>query len=67
MKFLTPQVRKRRGLIDGLGTVVKSITGNLDHEDAAKYEEEISKIKNRVKSVQDSQRKSLVLAHNTID
>lgn len=67
IKFLTPQVRKRRGLIDGLGTVVKSITGNLDHEDAAKFEEEILNIKNRVKNVQDSQRKSLVLAHNTID
>lgn len=67
IKFLTPQVRKRRGLIDGLGTVVKSITGNLDHEDAAKFEAEISNLRNKVKTVQDSQRKSLILARNTID
>lgn len=67
IKSLTPQVRKRRGLIDGLGTIVKSITGNLDHEDATKFEEEIANIRNRVRTVEVSQRKSLVLAHNTIN
>lgn len=67
IKFLTPQIRRRRGLINGLGTVVKSITGNLDSDDAAKFEEEISNIRNKINSVQDSQRKSLVLAKNTID
>lgn len=30
--------RTKRGLIDGLGSVVKSITGNLDHTDAEKYD-----------------------------
>lgn len=30
--------RSKRGLIDGLGSVVKSITGNLDYTDAIKFE-----------------------------
>lgn len=29
--------RSKRGLVDGLGSLVKSITGNLDHTDAEKY------------------------------
>lgn len=33
--------RERRGLINGLGTVIKSITGNLDYNDAIKYDDAI--------------------------
>lgn len=33
--------RHRRGLIDGLGSIIKSITGNLDVNDAIKFENEI--------------------------
>lgn len=33
--------RVKRGLVDGLGSVIKSITGNLDHTDALKYNEAI--------------------------
>lgn len=33
--------RAKRGLVDGLGSVIKGITGNLDHNDAVKYNEAI--------------------------
>lgn len=33
--------RAKRGLVDGLGSIIKSITGNLDHNDALKYNEAI--------------------------
>lgn len=29
--------RTKRGLIDGLGSIIKSLTGNLDHTDAQRY------------------------------
>lgn len=33
--------RVKRGLIDPLGTLIKSLTGNLDHEDALRFENAI--------------------------
>jgi hypothetical protein len=33
--------RMKRGLIDGLGSIIKSITGNLDNSDAIKYDNDI--------------------------
>lgn len=40
IKSLQP-TRSKRGIIDGLGTVIKSITGNLDYTDALRYNEAI--------------------------
>lgn len=37
--------RPKRGLIDGLGSVVKSITGNLDYTDAMRYNDAIKTLK----------------------
>lgn len=39
--------REKRGLIDGLGSIIKSITGNLDADDAQKIEEKIQQVTNR--------------------
>ena len=38
LRSLEPS-RAKRGLLDGLGSIIKSITGNLDHSDAIKYNE----------------------------
>lgn len=38
--------RSKRGLIDGLGSVIKSISGNQDYTDALKYENAINTLRN---------------------
>lgn len=38
--------RVKRGLVDGLGSVIKSITGNLDYNDAIKYNDALLALKN---------------------
>lgn len=40
LKSLEPN-RAKRGLVDGLGSIIKSISGNLDQTDALKYNEAI--------------------------
>jgi hypothetical protein len=42
--------RTKRGLLDGLGSVIKSITGNLDYQDAINYN-------NAIKLLQENQNK----------
>lgn len=44
LKSLEPN-RAKRGLIDGLGSVIKSISGNLDYLDAKKYDDALSVLK----------------------
>lgn len=38
--------RNKRGLIDGLGSIIKSVTGNLDSSDAVKYDTAINALSN---------------------
>lgn len=45
LKGLEP-CRTKRGLIDGLGSIVKSITGNLDYQDAIKFDNAIKNLNN---------------------
>ncbi|BFG00776.1 uncharacterized protein DMAD_00698 [Drosophila madeirensis] len=49
METISPRKRSRRGLINGLGSVVKAITGNLDAEDADKLEQEIRRVQEEEK------------------
>lgn len=51
--------RSKRGLIDGLGSVVKSITGNLDYTDALRFN-------NAIKSLQDNDNKLLAEFNNHV-
>lgn len=47
-------VREKRGLVNALGSIIRSITGNLDAEDAAKYDKilnEITTNQNKMKTV----------------
>ncbi|XP_022822053.1 uncharacterized protein LOC111354978 [Spodoptera litura] len=38
--------RVKRGLIDGLGSIIKSVTGNLDQSDAIRYDSAIKTLQN---------------------
>lgn len=38
--------RPKRGIVDGLGSIIKSISGNLDYTDALKYDHAISILNN---------------------
>lgn len=38
--------RTKRGILDGLGSIVKSITGNLDYTDALRYDQALKIIQN---------------------
>lgn len=68
MFFLIPSVsRVRRGLINGLGTIVKAITGNLDEEDAQRFEKEIEILKRNSYSMVDNQKQSIGLMKQFID
>lgn len=46
-KFFTiyPHHRARRGLINGMGSIIKAISGNLDAEDAIRYDNAIETLK----------------------
>ncbi|XP_073960589.1 uncharacterized protein [Choristoneura fumiferana] len=44
LRSLEPS-RSKRGLIDGLGSVIKGLTGNLDYSDAIKYNNAIKSLK----------------------
>lgn len=44
-KQIVPFSRLRRGLLNPLGSLIKIVTGNLDHEDAVRYDKLISQAK----------------------
>ncbi|XP_047514474.1 uncharacterized protein LOC125055863 [Pieris napi] len=46
-KQLVPTSKSKRGLLNPIGTFIKAITGNLDNEDAIRYEDLINKLKTR--------------------
>lgn len=45
-------IRNKRGLIDGLGSIIKSISGNLDYTDAIKYNKAINILQNNEKKME---------------
>lgn len=45
LKTLEPS-RAKRGLVDGLGSIIKSISGNLDYLDAVRYNNAIQNLEN---------------------
>lgn len=63
---LFPSQRIRRGLINGLGSIVKSISGNLDAEDAAHYDMAISQLENDQKEVAETLNRQVSLTSEII-
>ncbi|XP_043862637.1 uncharacterized protein LOC122756612 [Drosophila santomea] len=54
LEGIWPRHRRARGLINGLGSVVKAITGNLDANNAEKLEEEIRKMREEEEKLRES-------------
>lgn len=52
LKQIIPNIRLKRGLLNPLGSIVKLISGNLDNDDALRYNEQITHLKNREHSVE---------------
>lgn len=46
VKSLIINKRNKRGLVDGLGNVIKKITGNMDNDDAIEINEQIRNLQN---------------------
>ena len=46
-----PTSKIKRGIFNGLGTVIKTISGNLDQEDAEKYNDAITSLQRNQKNV----------------
>lgn len=51
VRQLIPSKRFKRGLIDPLGSLIKVVTGNLDHDDAVRYDNLIVGLKNRQQGI----------------
>lgn len=47
LRQLLPTIRIKRGILNPLGSMIKLITGNLDHEDANHYDSLITQINNK--------------------
>ena len=57
---LNPQNKRlKRGLINGLGNIIKQITGNLDQNDAEKYD-------NAIKALSNNQNKMKIILENQV-
>lgn len=64
---ISPIYRVKRGLIDGLGTIIKSISGNLDANDAIHYDQAIFDLENNQKSVVQKLNKQISLTTAIIE
>lgn len=60
------QNRNKRGLIDGLGSVIKFISGNLDSEDGRRYDKLLKDIQNNQNQLKEQVKLSYSLSNNLI-
>lgn len=60
------QIRQKRGLINGLGNIIKSITGNLDQEDAERLDHNIEILKQNQNNIKISLDKQTTLLGKSI-
>ncbi|XP_045481125.1 uncharacterized protein LOC123685464 [Harmonia axyridis] len=62
----TPIRRGKRGLINGLGAIWKSITGNLDQSDADKYDKAIQNLRDSQQKLIDEANSQISLTEKSI-
>lgn len=58
--------RAKRGIIDGLGSIIKSITGNLDQNDAQRYDRAISTLTDNQGKIKTLEKNQISLLENSI-
>lgn len=58
--------RLKRGLIDPLGSLIKSLTGNLDHEDAVQFNNALNVLQNNEKTLSTGLNKHISLCKEWI-
>ncbi|XP_024946162.1 uncharacterized protein LOC112495161 [Cephus cinctus] len=58
--------RRRRGLIDGLGSIIESITGNMDAADAERINREIAAIRSNQRTLKESMKDQLQVGESTL-
>lgn len=68
-KFQTiyPSHRTKRGLINGLGNIIKAISGNLDQSDAERYDRAIESLQNNEKNIISKFNQQISLTTHLID
>lgn len=68
-KQINPNINSRykRGLVNGLGNVVKFITGNLDNSDAERYNEAIEILSNKQNKMKTLVKEQVTLLEKSID
>lgn len=64
---ILPKTKKKRGLINGLGSVFKSITGNLDYEDGQHFEQAIKNLEQNQQTLDDNINKQFSLSSEIIN
>lgn len=57
----------KRGLINGIGSIIKSISGNLDATDGERYDKLIEEIQNNEKLLQDQTNQNLKISKEMIE
>ncbi|XP_050311186.1 uncharacterized protein LOC126746836 [Anthonomus grandis grandis] len=59
--------RNKRGLINGLGSIIKTITGNLAQEDAEKYDKAILEISNNQNSQKTFIKEQITISKKSVE
>ena len=57
--------RTKRGLVNGFGTIIKTLTGNLDQENAVKYDKAISLILKNEKNLKSIIKEQITITQNS--
>lgn len=64
---IKPSIRNKRGLINGLGTIIKSITGNMDARDAHHINEEIKNLMTNQSNIKSEVKKQILINNRMVE
>lgn len=64
--YIIRPTRSKRGIINGLGSIVKFVTGNLDHDDGTKFSDSLDKLKETQHNLELQVRNQYSISNNII-